>query len=220
MPKDKSLKSRSDKHNASYPQLSQFCLLARVCEAQTSVTSRYSFFSAAATFMSASLRSGRSMLRSRLCHRPQKPHQHLPVFEQHQSSKCKQLRHAGGLNWTPGSYWINKNLISVPTAVSGPDFIAFYDVTLDIRRSVASSLNYVSNYPTCLCLLCPLLTLNAEHLPQFQRSSSDFAQGSDDALGVGLRQEGAGVQNALLIFTWKGTKNRKSLDFDLLRSPS
>lgn len=61
--------------------------------------------------------------------------------------------------------------------------------------------------------VCSLPTLNAEHLPQFQCSSSDFAQGPDDALGVGLGQEGAGVQNAPLIFTWKSRKNRKGVDF-------
>jgi len=51
-----------------------------------------------------------------------------------------------------------------------------------------------------------LLTLNAEHLSQFQSGSSDFAQGSDDAFGVGLGQKRAGVHNRFLIFTWRGTK--------------
>lgn len=54
-------------------------------------------------------------------------------------------------------------------------------------------------------------TLNAEHLSQLQRGSSDFAQGSDDALGVGLGQEGAGVQNAFLSFTCGGRKSREQL---------
>lgn len=54
--------------------------------------------------------------------------------------------------------------------------------------------------------VCWWLTLNAEHLPQFQRSPSDFAQSSDDAFSVGLRQEGARVQNRFLIFAWEAQK--------------
>lgn len=44
-------------------------------------------------------------------------------------------------------------------------------------------------------------TLNAEHLAQLQRGAPDLTQGPDDALGVGLGQEGAGVQHALLVFS-------------------
>lgn len=53
-----------------------------------------------------------------------------------------------------------------------------------------------------------LHTLNAKHLSQFQCSPSHFTQGSDDALSVGLGQEGAGVQNAFLTVTFRSTKQR------------
>lgn len=43
------------------------------------------------------------------------------------------------------------------------------------------------------------LTLNAEHLADLQGGAPDFAKGADDSLGVGLREEGAGVQDRFFL---------------------
>lgn len=147
MPKDKGVKSRSDKQNVADPQLSHFCpiacvqstnehyltlqLLLSCCNLYVCVSARWQVNAEVTTQTDTTGHRNLSSI-----------NQSLAVSELHQSSRCKQLRHAGGLNWTPG-YWLNKTqLLSV-----------LYDVTLDICRSVASSPNYVSNYPTCLCLL-------------------------------------------------------------------
>lgn len=44
-----------------------------------------------------------------------------------------------------------------------------------------------------------VLTLNTEHLAKLESGTAHLAQRSDDALRVGLRQEGAGVQDGLFL---------------------
>lgn len=51
------------------------------------------------------------------------------------------------------------------------------------------------------------LTLNAEHLSQFESGASHFAQRVDDSLGVGLREEDVGVQDGPLV-PWGGKPAR------------
>lgn len=43
------------------------------------------------------------------------------------------------------------------------------------------------------------LTLNTEHLADFQRSTADFTKSADDSFSVGFREEGTTVQNGLFI---------------------
>ena len=49
------------------------------------------------------------------------------------------------------------------------------------------------------CLMGTFLTLNAEHLSQFQSRTSNFAERPNDSLSVGFREEGTRVQDRLLI---------------------
>lgn len=43
------------------------------------------------------------------------------------------------------------------------------------------------------------LTLNTEHLAQFQSSAANFAERPDDSFSVGFREEGARIQNGFFI---------------------
>lgn len=50
------------------------------------------------------------------------------------------------------------------------------------------------------------LTLNTEHLADFQRSTPDFTKRADNSFSVGFREEGTTVQNGLFI-TFKNREN-------------
>lgn len=54
------------------------------------------------------------------------------------------------------------------------------------------------NHPQSAAQSPAALTLDAQHLAQLERRPAHLAERAHDALGVGLGQEGAGIQHGLL----------------------
>lgn len=98
------------------------------------------------------------------------------------------------------------------------------------RAAVERSVNVDLLSVTCLSRACEVLvsscdncdasedavwwyfTLDTEHLPQLESGASDFAESPDDSLSVGFGEEGARVQDGLLI-AWETHTHTHSIQY-------